>query len=93
MNLEAQQFAQRIIDEDGALIVAFVCEYQKGDVIKDITVPMRVGPGRVEIGTVSGLVVVGTATREEYLSQSQRFGTGTGEIPDAFQHFYKTLAE
>lgn len=93
MNLKAQQFAQRVIDEDGALIVAFVCEYRKGEVIKDITVPMRVGPGRIEVGMVSGLVVVGTATREEYLSQSQRFGTGTGILPDAFQYFYKTLAE
>lgn len=93
MSLIFQRFAQRIVNEDGALIVAFACEYQKGDVIADISIPMRRESGVIEIGYLDALVIIGEATREEYISQTQRFGTGTGNIPDSFQYFYKTLAE
>ncbi len=93
MSLRFQHFAQRIINEDGALIVAFACQYRVGDVIPDISIPMRRDDGVIEVGRIDGLVLIGTATRLEWLSQTQRFGTGTGDIPEVFRYFYRALAE
>ena len=85
----ASLLAQRILDAQGYLVVSSYTEYRIGEVR-----PMIRVPGSKEGKLKAAVVIVGTATSEEYLQQHKRFAPAGIPEPHGKALFYwRVIAE
>jgi hypothetical protein len=89
MKLSASQLAQRILDEQGYLVIG-TWEAQKiGDVL-----PMLMVPATEEGELRHPVVIIGVSTLEEWMEQDRRFLPKGLEPPVVIApYYYRTTAE
>jgi hypothetical protein len=89
MKLSASQLAQRVLDEQGYLVIGAWDRHKIGDVR-----PVLMAPGTKEGELKHPVVIIGISTHEEYLEQHRRFApkgirAPTGIVP----YYYRAIAE
>jgi hypothetical protein len=90
MKQSASQLAQRILDEQGHVVIRTVNQCEIGPVLAQLNIP-GTNEGALQPATT---VIVGVATFEEYLEQHRRFAPGGLPLPTNLgQHYYRVIVE
>jgi hypothetical protein len=89
MKLSASQLAQRVLDEQGYLVIGTWARHKIGDVR-----PMLMAPGTKEGELNHPVVIIGISTLEEYMEQHRRFAPTDLRLPVGLApYYYRAIAE
>jgi len=78
---------QTILEEQGYLVLASLGRHNPGTVLDDVV------QGYVDRTPINYCVVVGEATREDFLAQARRFFPGEEYVRPDYNYFHKVVAE